>query len=131
MLFNTLSFAYLVIITFCLYYLPIFKRIQLLVLIGASFLFYAWNYPVLVTLLIVSIIINAAGSYGVAHCLTTKKQQLIATVSVFSNLLILSVFKYAGLIGTSFFTNQPNLVEALIAIPLPVGISFFTFQGIS
>ncbi|MBN2165655.1 MAG: MBOAT family protein [Marinilabiliaceae bacterium] len=100
-------------------------------MVGASFVFYAWNFPILLLLLITSILLNAAGSYGVIHAANSKRQRAIATGSVIINLLILAIFKYAGLLGKTFFSENRELVDFLIAIPLPVGISFFTFQGIS
>lgn len=56
---------------------------------------------------------------------------MTAVSGVTSNLLILAFFKYGPLFSHTFF-NAPNSVgDFLITIPLPIGISFFTFQGIS
>jgi alginate O-acetyltransferase complex protein AlgI len=131
MIFNSLDFFYLVVITFGLYYLPALRRVQFPVLIGASFVFYAWNFPALLLLLLFSIFVNALGSYGVAYSSSAGRQRSIAVASVVVNVLLLALFKYAGLIGTTFFKGQHQIVDYLVAIPLPVGISFFTFQGIS
>lgn len=47
------------------------------------------------------------------------------------NLIILCFFKYSPLIGDTFFLSTSDIGSFLISIPLPIGISFFTFQGIS
>jgi alginate O-acetyltransferase complex protein AlgI len=131
MLFNSITFFYLVILTFTIYYILPRKKWQLGILVFASFTFYAWNYPVLLLLLIFSILINAASSYQVAHHLCNKKQRIFASLGVVLNIGILALFKYGGLIGTTFLNQNKELVDYLVSIPLPVGISFFTFQGIS
>jgi alginate O-acetyltransferase complex protein AlgI len=58
-------------------------------------------------------------------------RKLIAVIGVSSNLLILAFFKYSPLISITFFEVNDSIGEFLINIPLPMGISFFTFQGIS
>lgn len=131
MLFTTLTFFYLVFITAIVYYLPFLKRVQLPILVISSFVFYAWSFPSLLLLLLFSIFINALGSYGVAHTSNTGKQRSIATATVVVNLLLLILFKYAGLFGNAVFGNTTEIVDLLVAIPLPIGISFYTFQGIS
>jgi alginate O-acetyltransferase complex protein AlgI len=130
MLFNTLPFLYLVIFTVTLYYFPPLKKIQLPILIASSFVFYAWNFPILLLLLLFSIGINAFTSFHVEQKSNFQKRRFIATSGVVINLLLLSTFKYAGLLGNSIAPDS-DFKEMLLAIPLPVGISFFTFQGIS
>lgn len=48
-----------------------------------------------------------------------------------ANLLLLGVFKYAGFIASNIPILPNQWVEHLSSIPLPIGISFYTFQGIS
>lgn len=40
-------------------------------------------------------------------------------------------FKYTGLFAKTFLNKENELFDTLVSIPLPIGISFFTFQGIS
>ncbi len=105
------------------------KKLQVGILILASFIFYAANNPVLLILLICSILINIVVSYLVVYGKGNKKA--IATLGVVLNLGILAFFKYSPLIGRSFFPENSSVGELLVQIPLPIGISFFTFQGIS
>jgi alginate O-acetyltransferase complex protein AlgI len=48
-----------------------------------------------------------------------------------ANLGILAFYKYSPLFAKTFFLPGNSIGEFLISIPLPIGISFFTFQGIS
>src|SRR5258708_6685406 len=47
------------------------------------------------------------------------------------NLLVLIFFKYSPLLANTFFRESGSVGEFLLTMPLPIGISFFTFQGIS
>ncbi|MFZ1688596.1 MAG: MBOAT family O-acyltransferase [Flavobacteriales bacterium] len=129
MLFNSLDFLCLLAPTFLLYYLPFMRRLQLHLIITASFIFYAYSEPWLLTLLVISICINIVASYGAVHG-AAGRRKLYATLGVVVNLSILLFFKYSPLFGRSFFSGT-ELGAFLVSIPLPIGISFFTFQGIS
>jgi len=131
MLFTSFTFLVFVTITFVVYYLSSGERGQLLVLIGASLLFYAWNFPVLLLLLIGSILVNWCTTYGILFTPVPGRRKKLATLGVVLNLGILAFFKYSPLLGGTFFPAGSGVGEFLLAIPLPIGISFFTFQGIS
>ncbi|MEO0469434.1 MAG: MBOAT family O-acyltransferase [Bacteroidota bacterium] len=130
MLFNSFNFVALVLITLALYYTPALRRWQVPILIASSFTFYAANLPVLLLLLIFSIAINIGTSYVVMHG-NPAKRKAYATFGVVLNLAVLAFFKYAFLFGGMFFSAESTVGQFLLSIPLPVGISFFTFQGIS
>ena len=127
MLFNSSEFIYLLGITFTLFYL--LKSWQTGILVLASFIFYAFSMPKLLALLIISVVINIVVSHQIVHSGGNKKR--IATIGVVLNLLVLLFFKYSPLIGGTFFPETSSVGEFLLQIPLPIGISFFTFQGIS
>ena len=134
MLFTSFSFFVLFVITFFIYYLPFtfFKKAgsQLLILIIASLIFYGYEEPSLLFLLAFSGTINVFTSYYVTYG-SIKNRLLIATTGVTINLLILAFFKYSPLLGTTFFNTDRGVGNFLLTIPLPIGISFFTFEGIS
>lgn len=130
MLFNSFTFVTLVIITAFLYYQPALRRFQVVILIAASFIFYAYNQPILLLLLISSIAINVLSSYYVVHG-NPARRVFYAATGVTANLLVLAFFKYSGLLGETFLSDESTLTDFLVAIPLPIGISFFTFQGIT
>ena len=128
MLFNSFSFLILLFITFSVYYLPCFKRFQLSILIISSLIFYAYENPWLLCLLFTSVLINSYLSYYVVFG-RFKKQ--IVTLGVIFNLSILAFFKYSPLFAVTFFDINHSFGSFLLSIPLPIGISFFTFEGIS
>ena len=104
------------------------KRVKNGILIVTSLLFYAYGEPVYVFLMIGSTIVNYF--FGLLVEKGKKGRRLKLGVAVFLNLLLLGVFKYAGMAAET--VNQ--LIGAGIPVPqivLPVGISFFTFQAMS
>ena len=102
-----------------------------IVLLLASLFFYAWGEPVYVVLMILSIVLNYfCGRDIEANADNPKKAKLSLVFALTANILILGFFKYYGfLLDTvnSFLTTDiPYRV-----LPLPIGISFYTFQAIS
>ncbi|MBC7888294.1 MAG: MBOAT family protein [Ferruginibacter sp.] len=130
MLFTSFLFIGLVIITFLLYYLPFLSKLQVSTLIISSLIFYSYNQPILVLLLLFSVSINIISSYYIVYG-NVKYRKGFATAGVVLNLSILVFFKYSPLLAKTFFTASNSIGEFLTMMPLPIGISFFTFQGIS
>jgi len=135
MLFNSYVFmlAFLpltLIIYFLLGRLP--ERIQLnkLFLVLASFVFYGYNNPSYVPIIVGSILIN----YALSQMMLSSERKLIRLPLMFIglalNLGVLFYFKYHDFFATNmnafFGTNF-----ALYRLALPLGISFFTFQQLS
>lgn len=133
MLFTSYAFLMLVVMTAIFYYAKPLRHMQVWILIFASFIFYAYGQPILLVLLFVSASINAVVSYKVALTTTLAYKRLYAFFGVVINLAVLVFFKYSPLFGRAIesFTNFQSIGEFLVNIPLPVGISFYTFQGIS
>jgi alginate O-acetyltransferase complex protein AlgI len=130
MLFNSPVFFVLAISTFAFYYLPFCSKHQVSILTVSSLVFYSYNQPILVLLLLFSVFINIVSSYYVVYG-TLGYQRYFAIGGVVLNLSILLFFKYSPLIAKTLFKETSSIGEYLITIPLPIGISFFTFQGIS
>ena len=130
MLFTSPQFIVLALITFGLYYLPALRRWQVLILVTASLTFYAYNQLNLLWLLLLSVSINILASYYVVYG-PPVSQKLVATLGVVGNLAILCFFKYSPLLSRTFLPTDAGIGAWLITLPLPIGISFFTFQGIS
>lgn len=107
---------------------PTYKNILLLI---ASLIFYAWGEPKYVAIMLLSIILNYLFALLIDSNREKKsKIRLILAVSIVANLFILGYFKYAGLLVDSI----NKLLGTSLAnpeIPLPIGISFFTFQAMS
>ena len=95
-----------------------------------SLLFYAWGEPVYVVLMLFSTALDYTCGQMAERHRGQRGAKIALLVSVCVNLGLLGVFKYSDfLIGTvnSLFGTaipQPNL-------PLPIGISFYTFQVLS
>lgn len=137
MLFNSIEFLVFFAIVFALYYLTPLQKFQVPILIIASLIFYSWSAPALVLILLLSIVINATASFQVARISNRKQRFLWAAGGVVLNVLILSLFKYAALL-TNFVAdvfniarNEGSIAYLFLTLPLPIGISFYTFEGIS
>ena len=137
MLFNSIEFLVFFAIVFTIYYFPPLQKLQVPILIIASFIFYSWSAPALLLILLLSIIINATASFQVARISDKKQRFFWALSGVVLNVLILSLFKYAGLL-TNFVGDVFNIARTegslaylFLKLPLPIGISFYTFEGIS
>ncbi|MGZ4961793.1 MAG: MBOAT family O-acyltransferase [Limisphaerales bacterium] len=131
MLFNSFEFALFLLITLVVYYLPFLRRLQVPVLILASFVFYASHTPWLTFLLLLSIAINAVMSAWGMVSEGVGKKKVLAGVGIALNLAVLLSFKYGPLLSRTLHLQNTSFGDLLIGLPLPIGISFFTFQGIS
>lgn len=122
-------------ITFVAYYVVHKSQLQLLILIIASLFFYAWQSPPLLAIFLCSWFITGFSSYGVLTAITPFRAKLFAASGVTINLLLLGFFKYKFLVIQNITGLQQQapqtLGEWLILAPLPIGISFYTFHGIS
>jgi alginate O-acetyltransferase complex protein AlgI len=130
MLFTSQIFFLLLSITFILYYLPFVRKYQIYILIFSSLIFYAYFKPILLLLLLASIFLNTIGSYYIYYSTSTHRKSILA-ICVTLNLAILAFFKYTPLFSRTFFDANSSIGLFLLTIPLPIGISFFTFEGIS
>lgn len=106
------------------YYLLPKREAKNLWLIAASLLFYAFSGLWYGLLLLFSVFCN----YLAGLFVSGRKGVLYVAVAV--NLGVLGVFKYLTFLVRT--VNQlPGVAIAVPSIVLPVGISFFTFQGLS
>ena len=99
-------------------------------LLAVSLVFYAWNKPSFLWILLASIATNYVGALLVARTRTRKWQFLLLSVTVGINLALLYYFKYFNFtmeILQRLLSRQITFTEVV----LPIGISFFTFQGLS
>ncbi len=130
MLFNSFEFLLLVAVTAALYYQPALRRLQVLILVVASVIFYAAFQPVLLLLLIVVLAINVWTSHAVVYG-PRENSRRAAALGVIFNLAVLVFFKYGALLASSIGAGTSSFGQFLVALPLPLGISFFTFHGIT
>ncbi len=128
MTFSSLVFLFIFFpIVFLLYTLVKNKVARNIILAVASIIFYAFGEPVAVIIMLISIVFNYF--LGILAS-KNKHDKLACAVAVIVNIGLLIVYKYMG-----FFTEIINDVTGLslhvITLRLPIGISFFTFQGLS
>ncbi len=95
----------------------------------ASLVFYSFGQPVYLPLLLLSVVMNYL--FGLLLMSPAGRgKRWPAACAVAGNLLLLGTFKYldffAGILNTLPGVNLP-----LPGLALPIGISFFTFQGLS
>jgi alginate O-acetyltransferase complex protein AlgI len=126
MLFSSITFLFFFLPVFLfLYYVLPWKNAVLLV---ASLIFYAWGEPRFVPLLLLSAALNYTAGLAIAR--NPARARLWLAIGVGANLAMLAWFKYAGFLGSAV----NSAFGAHLRVPqiaLPLGISFFTFQGIS
>lgn len=100
-------------------------KIQNILLVVLSLLFYAWGNPVHVILLILSILWNYFTALELNEQEDEKARKIILIVAIVVDLLLLGVYKYTG------FVMNIRHIQSSIQIALPVGLSFFTFSELS
>ena len=135
MLFPTVTFAAFLMVVVPLNWLtmPHPPRWRL-VMILASYVFYAWWDPRFVLLLAGSTLFNQIVATRIDRAHGTQRRALL-WVGVAGNVAILGYFKYLNFFLTSGQDLAHDLGIALdpgfVSIVLPVGISFYTFMALS
>jgi len=106
---------------------PKYKNFWLFIV---SFVFYAWGGLIYAILFIFSAYINFL--FGIWMEKERKRKKWVLFFSILWNLGILGYFKYSSFILLNLQMIMqifvPNLKINIIHVPLPIGISFFTFQ---
>ncbi|HKM32953.1 MAG TPA: MBOAT family O-acyltransferase [Oscillospiraceae bacterium] len=124
----TFLFFYLPIMLF-IYYISPYKWKNFILFITGLF-FYAWGEPIYITMMLLSTLIDYICGRLMELSKTQRGRKICLLASVLMNLSLLSVFKYS-----SFFITSINAVFGTSIpdpkLPLPIGISFFTFQSMS
>jgi len=137
MLFNTINFAIFLPIVFILYWFAAKGnlRLQNILLLVSSYFFYAcWDWRFLF-LLIFSTFLDYFTGIKIHEATNQRKKRIWLWLSIGVNLGFLGVFKYYNFFATSFADGiallgfKANLGS--LQIILPIGISFYTFHGLS
>ena len=104
------------------------------VLLVASLVFYAWGEAPYVVLVLGSVVFNYVIGGAIARAPDPRVRKRWLVLGVTGNLTALAIFKYANFAVANVNTLAPVLAItplAVASIPLPLGISFFTFHAIS
>ncbi len=131
MIFSRLFFLYLFLPICILCYFATKKTsYRNAVLIVFSLLFYAWGNPIFLGLIITSALINYLFGLGIGKFRDKLPSKLLLTLGLLLNLGTLIGFKYTGFVLENL--NQAfSLSLPVPDLPLPLGISFFTFRIVS
>ena len=136
MLFNSFEFLIFLPIVFLLYWFVFNKRLawQNALILLASYFFYGWWSWKFMGLLMLSTLLDYTYGFWVASP-NRKKAKVFLWLSIINNLGILCIFKYYNFFAKQFqegleligFHTNPVLLN----VALPIGISFYTFHGMS
>lgn len=123
-------FVFLPLVLALYYLLRPSRAAQNVLLLLASLFFYWWGEPRRLWLILVSVLINYCFGLWAGRARAGERGlRLCVALTAVCNLSLLFVFKYLG-----FAAAQLDLLGLSIPVPditLPVGVSFFTFQGMS
>ena len=137
MLFNSINFAFFLTAVFFVYWFIPKRNLKLqnILLLLASYFFYAyWDWRFLF-LLIFSILLDYYTGIKMADSKNHPQKRFWFWLSISFNLGFLGIFKYYNFFITSFSEALSHVGFQIntwsLSIILPVGISFYTFHGLS
>lgn len=137
MLFNSIDFAIFLPIVFILYWFLTNKNLKLqnLLIVVASYLFYGWWDYRFLLLILFSTIVDYSVGIGLLKQENKIKRKILLGTSILVNLGFLGFFKYYNFFLDNFITAfsffGTEIKANSLNIILPVGISFYTFQTLS
>lgn len=128
MTFTSLQFGIFVAVVFGAYYLLPLRRFQVQLLVLASLVFYGSGQPALLPLLLLAVL----GTY-LCMVLAFDNRAVWMPAGIVFNLALLAFFKYKLLFidPAAVHPTAVALLDVLLRLPLPIGISFFVFHNIS
>lgn len=130
MVFSSIPFLFFFLPIFLIIYYLAPKRFKNFALLLFSLFFYAWGEPIYILLMLFSSVLDYTNGRILEKAQKKGIRKAILIESITLNLLLLGIFKYSDFLISninSFFGLNLNLLE----LPLPIGISFFTFQTMS
>ncbi len=131
MVFSSMLFLFLFLPAVLAVYYGAPRRMKNLVLFLTSIVFYAWGEPVYIFLMLFSTLADYA--FGLLldrpHASPAARKRIVA-LSMAVNLAVLGFFKYADFLIVNVNAALGTQIP-LTELPLPIGISFYTFQSMS
>ena len=137
MIFNSIEFLAFFLVFFALYYFLLKEKTKLqnILILLASYVFYAFADWKILPLLVASTAVFYGLGIAVHNAKTEKTKSLFSALGVIVGLGILLYFKYANFFITSFSDLFESIGLATnwhtLSIIVPVGISFYTFRLLS
>lgn len=133
MIFSSVFFIFMFLPITLLAYFLVPRAFKNVVILIASLIFYAWGEPVYILLMIFSIVYNYVCGLEMAYHKSRGSQKgakIAFVMSVAVNLGVLGFFKYYGFLLENINAILPIDIPYR-ELPLPIGISFYTFQTLS
>ncbi len=130
MVFSSLNFLFIFLPAVLILYFIVPRKLRNGILLIASLIFYAWGEPVYVVLMLFSILLNYVAGRLVDKYRGTSGAKRALVISVVLNIALLGFFKYSDFLIQNI-NAITGLAIPLLHLPLPIGISFYTFQTMS
>jgi len=135
MFFNSFDyFIFFPSVYFFYWLLAKYRNIQNFLLLISSYIFYSWWSVKFLLLLVLSTLLDFLYGFGVGSS-NKRKSNFYLYLSIINNIGILFIFKYYNFFSRQFvsFFEKINihLNVSTIELILPIGISFYTFHGMS
>lgn len=137
MLFNSLHFALFLPVVFFLYWFVAHKHYQqqnILLLVSSYFFYACWDWRFLF-LLVFSTVLDYSTGIQMEVAKSAKRKRFWFWLSISINLGFLGIFKYYNFFASSFASALSGIGLYVspwtLKVILPVGISFYTFHGLS
>ena len=131
MVFSSVGFLFFFLPLVLALYFGVSFKYKNIVLLLFSLVFYAWGEPRYVLFMSVSILMNYGYGVWIDRAeRNEKKKTFILTFAIAVNIGLLGFFKYANFL-VDMINSTFNTSLELHPIPLPVGISFYTFHALS
>ena len=136
MLFPTIDFAIFFVAVFTAsWLLRPWPRAWKVMILVASYIFYGWWDWHFTFLLAASTVLNQGGAVLVSRLRDPRSRRWAMAATIAGNIGLLGWFKYYGFFAVNVANSLHRLglhsPLPLLQVVLPVGISFFTFMGIS
>jgi D-alanyl-lipoteichoic acid acyltransferase DltB (MBOAT superfamily) len=132
-LFSSITFLFFFLpAAIVIYFLTPTLLLKNLVLLALSLAFYAWGEPVFVLVMIGVILVNFIAAW-IMDPLSGRARQIALAIAIMIDLGVLGLFKYAdfAVLNVAKATQPLGLKLLTPGLPLPLGISFFTFHCLS
>ena len=131
MIFSSLPFLFFYLVAVLAVYKLSPLKLRNLILLVVSLFFYGWGEPVYIIIMLLSIVVDYVHGMLVERWREDdRKARRAVASSVFFNLAILVFFKYWDFIASNL-NVLTGLQLPVLGLPLPIGISFYTFQTMS
>lgn len=134
MLFNSLTFLVFLPL-FLLAYYATTRQFRLWICLIGSYIFYGWWDWRFLALVLFATVVDYSLGLAMASSESPGRRKLLLCLSIITNLGFLSFFKYFNFfvasLAAAFDQLGVNWNFRHLAIILPIGISFYTFQSMS